>query len=94
MDKKDIEFLLKLSEKTEVFLMDYASGYYGKCEDRIKITKKVVKDFMKKSNKEDMEEALSYLEFADEMKEEIEINGGGASDLEDWIYHVINREKE
>ena len=54
------------------------------------VTEKVVKDFMEISSKEDMEEILSYLPFKDEMLSD----KLGASDLEDWIDFVINKDCE
>jgi hypothetical protein len=90
MNKKEIAKLMEISNQTETFLMEYANGVYGKQGDCIDVTKDVVKKFMKKSSKEDMEEVLTYLEYKEEMIERKHLDGGGASDLEDWIDYVIN----
>jgi hypothetical protein len=90
MNKKEISKLAEISDKTETFLLEYAKGIYGKFGERIDITKQVVKKFMEKSSKSDMEEVLIYLDFKDEMIDD----KGGASDLEDWIYYVINKEDD
>ncbi len=88
MNKRELVKLMEISDKTETFLLEYANGMYGKVGERIDITKQVVKKFMEKSSKSDMEEVLSYVQFKDEML----LDKGGASDLEDWICHVLNRE--
>ena len=87
-----IKKLAKLHKDTEAFLLDYASGKYGNAKT-FKITKKVVKDFMEKANEFDLEEALSYIEFKNEMLADLGTDEEGASDLEDWIKHVINKEE-
>lgn len=72
--------------KTESFLLEYASGKYGKCKDVIDVTEDTVKIFMEKVDQEGMEEVLNYLQFTDEMKS----NMYGSEDLEDWIDHIVN----
>lgn len=88
----NIKKLAKLHEDTEAFLMDYANGKYGKYGKDIKVTKAVVKKFIDKASKFDLEEALSYTR--KDIVEDMLSDMSGASDLEDWIKHVINREKE
>src|SRR3989344_1188777 len=90
MNKKELTKLIEISIETEIFLTEYASGVYGKYGKRIDVTKKVVKKFMDKSSKSDMEEVLSYLQFKDEMIADKK----GASDLEDWIYNIIDKEND
>jgi hypothetical protein len=97
MNTQQAKKLLKLSEDTEKFLLEYASGKYGKVEERLKVNKTTIKKFLKRATESDLKEALSYA--APSIKKEMlkELNGGdggGASDLEDWLYHVINREDE
>jgi hypothetical protein len=87
----NIKKIAKLHEDTEVFLMDYANGKYGKCGDDIKITKAVVKKFLNKASQFDLEEALSYTR-KDIIKDML-ASMDGASDLEDWIKHVINKDE-
>jgi uncharacterized lipoprotein YajG len=91
----NIKKLAKLHEQTETFLMDYASGKYGKYEKNIKVTETVVKKFIQKASQFDLEEALSYTR-PDIIKDMLDKKGTdteGASDLEDWIKHVLNKEK-
>ena len=76
----------ELSKTTENFLLEYASGKFGKCGEVINITKKVVEEFMEKSTKEDMEEIISYIQFSEEMIQD----NRGSLDLEDYIDYVIN----
>ena len=94
MNNKKLKELLKLSEETEKFLLYYASGKYGKVKERIDVTEKVVKKFMKLSNEDEMKEVISYTEFIDEMLSEKDNgDGGGDLDLEEYIEYIINKEK-
>ena len=90
MNKKEINKLSEIRDKTETFLIEYAEGLYGKSGERIDITKQVVKKFMEKSSKSDMEEVMSYFQYKDEMIQDKK----GASDLEDWIHYVIYLKKK
>ncbi len=89
----DIKKLNKLHKETEEFLLDYADNKYGQAKV-LKITKSVVKKFMKLANAEELEEAHSYISFIPEMLADKETDEEGASDLEDWIRFVINKETE
>lgn len=88
MNQEQLKRLKEVSEKTEQFLTEYANDVYGRCPYYNQgITYDMVKEFMLKSNLEDMLEALSYTKYKQEMIDE----QTGAGDLEDWIKYVINR---
>lgn len=88
--KKQLAKLAELPLQTKAFLLEYSTGKYGQVEQYGKITKKTVKDFMLISTKEDMTEVLRYVKFSEEMQNDKQ----GASDLEDWINHVLTRDKQ
>ena len=88
MNRNKLNELIELNNKTETFLNEYADGKYGKVCETIDITREVVEKFMDVSSKSDMEEVCMWLEFKDEMISD----QNGASDLEDFIRLVLNRE--
>jgi hypothetical protein len=89
----NIKKLLKLHTDTEAFLKEYATGKYGNAKT-YKITDKVIQKFLKKANESNLEEILSYKHFIPDMLKVLGTKNEGASDLEDYVKYVVNKDKD
>jgi len=91
-----IDKLNKLYNETKTFLLDYANNKYGKCNDLIIVTPTIVQEFLDNASEFDLEEILSYTtpEIIAAMLAEKGTETEGASDLEDYINYVINKDED
>lgn len=90
-----IKELKKLHDDAEKFLLAYAAGEYGKCGDDIDITPEVVATCMEKASADDLDEILSYNtpNIIAELMKDKDTDLAGASDLEDYIRYILNKDE-